>query len=77
MTPPDQNRSRFRNRHSDNRKPAHRGGSNEIGGERGRALDGGAMAKHTHYLELARQANPDYSVRHEGAKDQRMRDPPE
>jgi hypothetical protein len=56
MTPPDQNRSRFRNRHSDNRKPAHRCGSNEIDGERGRVLDRGTMAKHPRYLELAWQA---------------------
>jgi len=56
MTLPDQNRSRLRNRHSDNRKPAHRCGSNEIGGERGRVLDRGTMAKHPRYLELAWQA---------------------
>ena len=53
MTPPEQNRSTFRNRFPAHHKPSRNGGSGRAGGERG---NGGAMAKYTRYLELAQQA---------------------
>ena len=53
MTPPEQNRSTFRNRFPAHHKPSRNGGSGRAGGERG---TGGALAKYTRYLDLAQQA---------------------
>jgi hypothetical protein len=53
VTPPDHNRSKFRNRFPAGQKPLRNEGPNRASRERG---SGGAMAKYTRYLELAQQA---------------------
>jgi hypothetical protein len=53
VRPPDQNRSRSRNRFPAGHKPSQNGGSARAGDERGNAS---AMAKYSRYLELAQQA---------------------
>jgi hypothetical protein len=53
VTPPDQNRSKFRNRFPAGQKPSRNDGASR---ERGKTGNGGAMAKYKRYLELAQQA---------------------
>ena len=55
MTPPDQHRSRSRNRLPADQKPAWNGRTGRPGAERVK-VGGNAMAKYTRYLELAQQA---------------------
>ena len=55
MTPPDQHRSRSRNRFPADQKPAWNGKVGRSGADRGK-VGGNAMAKYTRYLELAQQA---------------------
>ena len=56
MTPPDQIRSRSPNRFPAGQEPRQHGGGGRAGSGRGRSGSDNAMAKHTRYLELARQA---------------------
>jgi hypothetical protein len=56
VTPPDHDRSKFRNRFPAGQKPSRNEGVNWASRERGKTGDGGAMARYTRYLELARQA---------------------
>ena len=55
MTPPDQHRSRSRNRFPADQKPAWNGKTGRPGTDRVK-VGGHAMAKYTRYLELAQQA---------------------
>ena len=55
MTPPDQHRSRSRNRFPTDQKPAWNGKTGRPGTDRVK-VGGHAMAKYTRYLELAQQA---------------------
>ena len=56
MTPPDQHRSRSRNRFPADQKPAWNRKAGRSGADRVK-VGGNAMAKYTRYLELAQQAN--------------------
>jgi hypothetical protein len=56
VRPPNQNRSRSRNRFPAGYKPSQHGGAGRVDSGRGRGGSESAMAKHTRYLELARQA---------------------
>jgi hypothetical protein len=56
VTPPDHDRSKFRNRFPAGQKPSRNDGSNRASREHGRTGNGGAMARYTRYLELAQQA---------------------
>ena len=55
MTPPDQHRSRSRNRFPTYQKAAWNGRAGRSGADRGK-VGGNAMAKYARYLELAQQA---------------------
>ena len=55
MTPPDQHRSRSRNRFPADQKPAWNGKTGRSGADRVK-VGGSAMAKYARYLELAQQA---------------------
>ena len=55
MTPPDQHRSRSRNRFPADQKPAWNGETGRSGTGRVK-VGGNAMAKYARYLELAQQA---------------------
>jgi hypothetical protein len=55
VTPPDQHRSRSRNRFPADQKPAWNGKTGRSGTDRVKA-GGNAMAKYARYLELAQQA---------------------
>ena len=55
MTPPDQHRSRSRNRLSVDQRPRWDGKTSRSGADRVKA-GGNAMAKYARYLELAQQA---------------------
>jgi hypothetical protein len=55
VTPPDQHRSRSRNRFPTDHKPAWNGRTGRSGADRGK-VGGNAMAKYARYLELAQQA---------------------
>jgi hypothetical protein len=55
VTPPDQHRSRSRNRFPTDQKPAWNGKTSRSGADRVK-VGGNAMAKYARYLELAQQA---------------------
>jgi hypothetical protein len=55
VTPPDQHRSRSRNRYPADHKPAWNGKTGRSGADRVK-VGGNAMAKYARYLELAQQA---------------------
>jgi hypothetical protein len=55
VTPPDQHRSRSRNRFPADQKPAWNGKDSRSGADRGK-VGGNAMAKYARYLEFAQQA---------------------
>jgi hypothetical protein len=55
VTPPDQHRSRPRNRFPADQKPAWDGKTGRSGADRVK-VSGSAMAKYARYLELAQQA---------------------
>ena len=55
MTPPDQHRSRSRNRFPADQKPAWNGKTSRPGADRVK-VGSNAMAKYARYLELAQQA---------------------